>query len=116
MAAGYHSDSPFFPCGPLEREEFNVDYRGNVTLCCHLSGYGDALGGRDRVGNLADISLHEALHRVRSMVGEYLVTKRRRFERGELQEADFSPCRYCVRHFEEQAPPQIIPLIAGTKS
>jgi MoaA/NifB/PqqE/SkfB family radical SAM enzyme len=111
MAPGYHSDSPFFPCGPLELEEFNVDYRGNVTLCCHLSGYGDALGGRDWVGNLAQTSLHEALHLLRSMVSEYLATKRRRFERGELQERDFSPCVYCVRHFEGLAPPRLIPLM-----
>ena len=64
MAPGYHAESPFFPCGPLELEEFNVDYRGNVTLCCHLSGYGDHLRGRDRAGNLADTTLRECLERL----------------------------------------------------
>ena len=39
MAPGYFSESPFFPCAPLELKEFNLDYRGNLTLCCHLSGY-----------------------------------------------------------------------------
>ena len=36
MAPGYYSESPFFPCAPLELEEFNVDYRGNsrsVAIC-----------------------------------------------------------------------------------
>ena len=39
MAPGYFSESPFFPCAPLKLKEFNLDYRGNLTLCCHLSGY-----------------------------------------------------------------------------
>ena len=32
MAPGYFSESPFFPCGPLELEEYNLDYRG-ISLC-----------------------------------------------------------------------------------
>ena len=31
MAPGYFHDAPFFPCAPLELEEFNVDYHGNLT-------------------------------------------------------------------------------------
>ena len=30
MAPGYFSESPFFPCAPLELKEFNLDYRGNL--------------------------------------------------------------------------------------
>ena len=104
MAPGYHSESPFFPCGPLEMEEFNVDYRGNVTLCCHLSGYDTRLRGRDRAGNLAHMTLKEGLATLRTMVEEYLAVKRLRFERGELEPRDYSPCLYCVRHFEGATP------------
>ena len=39
MAPGYYSESPFFPCGPLELEELNIDWRGRLTLCCQVSGY-----------------------------------------------------------------------------
>ena len=45
MAPGYFSESPFFPCAPLELKEFNLDYRGNLTLCCHLSGYSGSKSG-----------------------------------------------------------------------
>jgi MoaA/NifB/PqqE/SkfB family radical SAM enzyme len=108
MAPGYHVDSPFFPCGPLEREEFNIDCRGNVTLCCHLSGYGDLLEGRERVANLADTPLPTALSRLNALVDDYLQTKQLRLERGALEASDYSPCLYCVRHFER--PPALIPL------
>jgi MoaA/NifB/PqqE/SkfB family radical SAM enzyme len=57
MAPGYFSDTPFFPCGPLELEEYNLDYRGNLTLCCQLSGYAGGMPGTDLVGNLYDMSL-----------------------------------------------------------
>jgi MoaA/NifB/PqqE/SkfB family radical SAM enzyme len=111
MAPGYHSASPFFPCGPLELEEFNVDYRGNVTMCCHLSGYGDHLGGQDRAGNLADITLGESLAKLRALIEGYIETKARRVARGELSEHDYSPCLYCVRHFEGSAPRRVVPLM-----
>ena len=42
MAPGHFSDAPFFPCGPLEAEELNLDYRGNLTFCCQLSGHSGA--------------------------------------------------------------------------
>ena len=110
MAPGYHAESPFFPCGPLELEEFNVDYRGNMTLCCHLSGYGDRFGGQDRAGNLADATLGECLARLQSMVRGYQATKRGRVERGELTPCDYSACLYCVRHFAGAEPLQVIRL------
>lgn len=103
MAPGYHADSPWFPCGPLELEEFNVDYRGNVTLCCHLSGYGNAFNGQDRAGNLAEATLGDALDRLRVTVRDYLAAKGQRIARGEFAARDHSPCLYCVSHFERQA-------------
>jgi MoaA/NifB/PqqE/SkfB family radical SAM enzyme len=63
MAPGYYSESPFFPCGPLELEEFNLDYRGNLTLCCQLSGFTGGNAGTDVMGNLHDVSLAEACGR-----------------------------------------------------
>src|SRR5882724_221656 len=38
MAPGYFTDVALFACGPLELEEYNLDYSGNLTLCCQLSG------------------------------------------------------------------------------
>jgi MoaA/NifB/PqqE/SkfB family radical SAM enzyme len=110
MAPGYYSESPFFPCGPLELQECNVDYRGNVTLCCHLSGYGDGLGHQDRVGNLAEITVREAFDRLATLVRGCLETKRRRLERGELGPRDYSPCLYCVRHFAETRSSTVMPV------
>ena len=98
MAPGYYSESPFFPCGPLELEEFNLDYRGNLTLCCQLSGYNGAGGLRDRIGNLEEISLTEACDRFRARVATYVADKRAKVARGDFGEVDHFPCWYCVKY------------------
>jgi MoaA/NifB/PqqE/SkfB family radical SAM enzyme len=98
MAPGYYSDSPFFPCAPLEQEEFNVDYRGNVTLCCHLSGYGGVNSGDDVIGNLRDMTVAEACQRFGQRVSRYLADKRARVLEGAFGELDHFPCWYCVKY------------------
>ena len=98
MAPGYFSASPFFPCAPLELEEFNLDYRGNLTLCCQISGYSGAASGTDIMGNLHEISLTEACERFRQRVTIYLADKRDRVRRGEFSELDHFPCWYCVKY------------------
>ena len=98
MAPGYFSESPFFPCGPLELEEYNLDYHGNLTLCCQLSGYSGSNQGTDVMANLQDVSLAEACERFRRRVATYLTDKRERVSRGEFGELDHFPCWYCVKY------------------
>lgn len=98
MAPGYFSGSPFFPCAPLELKEFNLDYRGNLTLCCQLSGYSGANQETDVMGNLHEVSLAEACERFRQRVSTYLADKHERVSRGEFSELDHFPCWYCVKY------------------
>ena len=98
MAPGYFSASPFFPCAPLELNEFNLDYRGNLTLCCQLSGHSGANQETDVMGNLHEVSLAEACERFRQRVATYLADKRDRVSRGEFSELDHFPCWYCVKY------------------
>jgi MoaA/NifB/PqqE/SkfB family radical SAM enzyme len=82
MGVGYFSDSPFFSCAPLALKEFNLDYRGNITLCCQLSGYAEAPSATDVIGNLQETTLTEACARFRQRVEHYLADKRAKAERG----------------------------------
>jgi len=105
MAPGHYSASPFFPCGPLELEEMNVDCRGNLTLCCHLSGYWGDERRPDVVASLHEMSLAEACAAFRYRVGTYLSDKRARVAQGEFSESDHFPCLYCVRYLGTAAQP-----------
>jgi MoaA/NifB/PqqE/SkfB family radical SAM enzyme len=98
MAPGYFSEHALFPCGPLELEEYNLDYKGNLTLCCQLSGHSGNGAGADVVANLNDISLAEACARFRALVAGYLADKQNTMNRGELTELDYFPCWYCLKY------------------
>lgn len=98
MAPGYFSESPIFPCGPLEVEEYNLDYNGNLTLCCQLSGHSSRNYSTDVIGNLNEISLIEACERFRERVATYLADKRDKIERGEFSKLDHFPCWYCLKY------------------
>lgn len=103
MAPGYYSESFFFPCAPLQLDEYNIDYRGNMTLCCHLSGLGGPNSGDDVIGNLQEVSLATACERFRERVRLYLQDKRDKVRRNELGELDRFPCWYCVKYMGKAA-------------
>ncbi|MGD8429655.1 MAG: radical SAM protein [Ectothiorhodospiraceae bacterium] len=104
MGPGYYSESELFPCAPLNLQEFNVDYRGNLTLCCQLSGIAGANVGADLMGNVADLGLTEACERFRAGVAAYVREKRAAAERGELGIADRFACLYCQKYLGNAAP------------
>jgi MoaA/NifB/PqqE/SkfB family radical SAM enzyme len=101
LAPGYFSETPFFPCGPLALEEYNLDYRGNLTLCCQLSGYSEESPGTDVIANLRDIDLTTAISRFRQRVATYLADKRARVQRGTFSQLDHFPCWYCVKYLNK---------------
>ena len=101
MAPGYYSSSPFFPCGPLELQEVNLDYRGNLTLCCQLSGYGNEAPPTDVIGNLGQMTLKEARLEFEAKGQTYLREKRSRVDRGDFGELDSFPCLYCVQYLDK---------------
>ena len=98
IAPGYFSESPFFPCAPPELEEYNLDYRGCLTLCCHLSGFAGPNGRGDVIGSLEEMSLPQACERARARVATYLADKRAYVGRGAFGELDHFPCWYCVKY------------------
>jgi pyruvate-formate lyase-activating enzyme len=110
MAPGYFSDAPFFPCAPLELEEFNLDYRGHLTLCCQLSGYAGATPGTDLMGNLHAVSLAEACAQFRRRVTTYLADKQARVQGGAWSELDHFPYWYCVKYLDKVSWLRHVPL------
>jgi hypothetical protein len=108
MAPGYYSTSPFFGCGPLELEEFNLDYQGNLTLCCHLSGYSGPGRGSDFVGSIKEMSFVDACARFAEKVGTYRADKEARVRSGNFEELDHFPCWYClIKYRDWQRSPSI---------
>jgi MoaA/NifB/PqqE/SkfB family radical SAM enzyme len=98
MAPGYFDERPLLPCGPLELEEYNLDYRGNMTLCCQLSGQSGRNDNADVIGNLNELSLSEACERFRRRVALYLEDKRKNIDENRFGDLDHFPCWYCLKY------------------
>jgi len=98
MAPGYVTDA-LFPCAPLNLEEFNIDWQGNVGKCCHLSGFDAASPACDIAGNLNDISLTEAVKRLKRENDAFRSHKTSDRQARAFTDTDFSPCEYCCKHY-----------------
>lgn len=99
-APGYYTTN-LFPCNPLQSKELNIDWRGNVTLCCHLSGYGNGAIEGDIIGNLDTVCFAEAHKRFIHLNKTFHQDKRERYGKGEFQDSDYSPCFYCLNYFDK---------------
>ncbi len=98
IAPGYYTDD-LCPCAPLQMKEINIDWNGNVSICCHLSGHGD---GNDHIlGNLNDMNFSEAVERWGDAVRAFVRLKQERHDQKKFTDSDHFPCWYCENHFNK---------------
>jgi MoaA/NifB/PqqE/SkfB family radical SAM enzyme len=64
---GYYNTARIAPCAPLEGVSANINYRGQLTLCCNLSGFRGAQGNDDIVGDLNQERFDVALRRLQRL-------------------------------------------------
>ncbi len=96
LAPGSYS-TELFPCEPLQGNEINVDWKGNVTRCCHLSGQTHTADGAEMIGNLADATLEDLLHKLKRTLAEFRDAKKRRWECGSDGRELRYPCEFCLK-------------------
>ena len=100
LAAGFYTHN-LFPCAPLQQTDFNIDWQGNVTLCCHLSGYGDGSSAEDIIGNLNDLSFKEANRKLKQLVDQLRKTKTEDHGGPQFKDTEYFSCLYCLKYFEK---------------
>jgi len=88
-----------------------LDYRGNLTWCCHLSGLSGTNEGADVMGNLHDMSLMEACTRFRQRVAVYLAEKQTRVKNATLTQEEYFPCVYCVKYMGKAVSDEPVPFM-----
>ena len=101
LDVGYYNTAPAAPCSPLAGSSANVDYRGQLTLCCNLSGFRGAHGQSDVVGDLAREPFAAAYRRLQQLAAaqagrrlDALAALERAGETADL--ATGSPCLFCL--------------------
>lgn len=101
-----------FPCAPLNLAECNVDWRGNVSTCCHLSGAQRNGIAPDTVGNLRDMGMIDAAERLRARIRTLREHKQYLHKAERMAHEDYLPCHYCRRYHHERSGSQRIAVAA----
>ncbi|MFO1430476.1 MAG: radical SAM protein [Candidatus Competibacteraceae bacterium] len=100
LAAGGHA-LDLSPCTPLRSKSFNLDWQGNVGLCCNLSGLDGTGGAEETVGNLWTFTLGEAMERLQLIRQQLHSHKLHRQAEGRWRDSDYFPCWYCSNYFHK---------------
>lgn len=100
MGPGYHTTN-LFPCAPLHLQELNIDCRGYLIKCCHLSGHEGDVGREDVIADLNQVGLEEAYALLAEENEGFLTKKKAHLANGSFKDADFFHCWYCSLHYRK---------------
>ncbi len=102
LAPGSRSTG-LYPCQPLQGNEINIDWRGNLSRCCHLSGQTHVADGDEVIGNVKDRPFPDLIGRLEDAVETFRRAKAAHFESGAVRDGDYYPCDFCLKTFHKVA-------------
>jgi len=104
LEVGYYNIDPAPPCSALAGRSCNIDYRGQLSLCCNLSGFRGAVGEAEVVADLNVEDFASALARLNAVAITQMKTRSKvladyaaRSEAPPLNVG--SPCLHCLQSF-----------------
>jgi MoaA/NifB/PqqE/SkfB family radical SAM enzyme len=103
---GYYNTALVAPCSALGGVSGNINYRGQLSLCCNLSGFRGAHGDADIVADLNHEPFGDALERLQRLAAIQSDTRTHALTvlaaAGETADLTTgSPCLFCLKTFEK---------------
>jgi MoaA/NifB/PqqE/SkfB family radical SAM enzyme len=101
---GYYNTTLVAPCSALSGVSGNINYRGELSLCCNLSGFRGGAGKEDIVGDLTREEfavVHPLLQKLAATQSENRIQELKRLN-SEGTKADLAigaPCVFCLNTF-----------------
>lgn len=104
LEVGYYNIDPAPPCSALAGRSCNIDYRGQLSLCCNLSGYRGAASAAEVVADLNVEDFASALGRLNAVAITQMKNRSKALgdyaARSEAPPLDVgSPCLHCLQSF-----------------
>ena len=103
MPEGWPQALPFHVCAPFRSELLHVDVRGHLNLCCQQAGIPQSpnppSGESDVAADLRTSSVVEGHSALLGIIHRAQEAKLRAIAASALDEWDFFPCNWCLKHF-----------------
>lgn len=102
LSVGHHVPLPFYQCVALQMQRINVDYLGQLTLCCQISNYRGAPASRkppDVIAHLGRTSFYEAMKKLVKKIESFNLDRLRAIAADHTGEGLYFPCVECARAF-----------------
>ena len=99
---GHYDLDPAPPCSVLRGQSANINYRGQLTLCCNLSGFRNGADEQDVIADLTHESLAEAHPRLLDLAAQQVARRQAALAARQDTQIDLatgSPCLFCLRSF-----------------
>jgi MoaA/NifB/PqqE/SkfB family radical SAM enzyme len=101
LAGDHYTASRFGQCSQLQMQEFNIDYRGNLTACCTLSNYRGGTSETDVLADLHGVSFVEAHRRLITKIAQINLERLERLATSSPTEAEQFLCTHCLLHYQK---------------
>jgi MoaA/NifB/PqqE/SkfB family radical SAM enzyme len=116
---GYYNTSLAAPCSALSGVSANVNYRGELSLCCNLSGFRGGQGPADIIANLDREPFGKALERLQHVAAIQSAKRISALTKLNAQgkAADLatgSPCLFCLNTLGKTPWTTVSPLSNGS--
>ena len=102
-SAGHYYPHPLYQCQTVQFQSFNINYQGEFTFCCQLSGFNDngssAKNMKDFVADLKVTPFADAYQHFVRMVHGLNAYKAEKVAKGDFRFIDSFPCHFCERYF-----------------
>lgn len=97
LSAGFYDTTPVAHCRFLKLTSLNIDFRGQLTMCCQLSNLEASEGQVDVIADLNRTSLQDAHRMVLESYQGIYDARIRKFEEG-MPDIDNFHCWTCMKH------------------
>ncbi len=105
ITTGKRDRVAFAHCETMRHLSYSIDCDGYLTFCCQLSGAKGAPDNRDRIADLRETPLVEAISAHMEMTAEVMKKRLRYFEENpDDPDIDFH-CHFCLNHFGKDMRP-----------
>lgn len=98
LSAGFYDTTPIAHCRFLKLSSLNIDFKGQLTMCCQLSNLEGSEGNVDIIADLNKTSLQDAHQKLLVSYQDIFNSRLKKLANDTHQDIDNFHCWSCMKH------------------